>query len=75
MADERDYLLEFLPIGNAVKVSAIDPVSGTEVSIVGPATASEEQLSRVAVRKLEYVLAGKRNDRSPGDAGDDGILV
>jgi len=58
MSDETDnYLVEFIQIGASVKVSAVDPVSGREVSIVGPASASRDQLSRTAVNKLKYVLA------------------
>lgn len=75
MTAKHEYLLEFLPVGNAVKVSAVDAVTGTEVSIVGPANASEEQLSRVAIRKLEYVLARNRGDDRSEGGGDDGILV
>lgn len=56
MAGDEGYFLEFQSIGNSVKVSAIDPVSGTEVSIVGPANQGQELLSRTAVRKLQYVL-------------------
>lgn len=54
---EGGFLVEFIQIGLSVKVSAIDPVTGREVSIVGPATASRYQLSQVAVNKLKYVLA------------------
>lgn len=52
-----EYLIEFVQIGASVKVSAVDPVSGREVSIVGPASATRAQLTRVAVNKLKYVLA------------------
>ena len=48
-------------IGNAVKVSAIDPVTNTEISIMGPATASPYTLKMNALRKLKSVLR-KRND-------------
>lgn len=60
--------MEFQAIGSSVKVSAIDPVSLLEVSIVGPASASEAELSRVAVRKLEYMLRKKAAppDNRPG---------
>lgn len=58
-ADE--YLVEFIQIGSSVKVSAIDPVSGREVSITGPATASRDQLTRVAVNKLKYMLAKEKS--------------
>lgn len=53
----RDVILEFQNIGNSVKVTAIDPVTLVEVSIVGSASAGKQALGRVAMRKLEYVLA------------------
>ncbi|MDP6692377.1 MAG: hypothetical protein QF384_23005 [Alphaproteobacteria bacterium] len=64
----RSYLVEFQAIGNSVKVSALDPVTLVEVSIVGPATASEAELSALAVRKLEYMLRKRTDgpDRRPG---------
>lgn len=55
--DAGEYLVEFIQIGSSVKVSAIDPVSGREVSIIGPAAASRDYLSRTAVNKLKYVLS------------------
>lgn len=57
MSRSREALIEFAPVGNCVKVSAIDPQTLTEVSIVGPATASREHLTKTAVKKLYYVLA------------------
>ena len=57
MADQQGYIIEFHRIGNAVKVSAIDPVTLTEVSIVGDPSLSEAHLTRVAVRKLEFMLS------------------
>jgi len=64
------YLLEFVTARGAVKVSAIDPITGTEVSIVGSPAASQAQLERVAVRKLEYVLGRQSapSDTPPADA-------
>jgi len=63
-------LIEFYPLGAYVKVSAIDPVTLTEVSIVGDPAAGEDALSRAAMRKLDYVLArrGKGTGR-PARAG------
>ena len=58
----REYLLEFRPMGRTVKVSAIDTVSGTEVSIVGDASATQAELKRVAIQKLEYVMARPQSD-------------
>lgn len=55
--DQRDVLFEFRRIGTSVKVSAVDPATGTEVSIIGPAGAGEVALRRVALQKLRFVLA------------------
>ena len=52
----REILFEFKQIGRSVKVTAIDPKTGTEVSIVGPASGSELELKRVALAKLKYML-------------------
>lgn len=52
----REVLFEFRRIGAYVKVSAIDCLSGLEVSIVGDAKAGEVRLKQTALRKLEYVL-------------------
>jgi hypothetical protein len=56
------YLIEFHHIGAYVKVSVIDPVTNTEASIVGDPRASEAELTRLAVRKMEYVL--EKNKKS-----------
>jgi hypothetical protein len=55
----REILLEFVPHGSSVKVSAIDAATGTEVSIVGHASAGQRTLENVAVRKLAYVMRVK----------------
>lgn len=55
--DSEGYLVEFIQIGSSVKVSAVDPVSGREVSIIGPSNATRDHLTRTAVNKLKYVLA------------------
>ncbi len=55
-----EVIIEFLQIGNSVKVTAVDPESQIEVSIVGAPNAGEELLKRAAIRKLEYVLAKGR---------------
>ena len=59
MVNPRNVIIEFYPVGAYVKVSAIDPVTLTEVSIVGDPQAGEARLKREAVRRLEYVLARK----------------
>ena len=39
IAMPRDMIFEFSAVGNSVKVCAIDPQTGLEVSIVGPVNA------------------------------------
>ncbi len=55
--DERDVIYEFIEMGNVVKVTAIDPDSGTEAAIVGASSATRQVLQHNALRKLKYVLA------------------
>jgi len=59
----RDVIFEFYRLGNSVKVSAVDTETLTEVSVVGPATASEATLRNNALRKLEFVLARQAGQR------------
>lgn len=48
-----EIYLEFHPIGQQVKVTAIDAATGIEVSTFGPASAAQTDLRRIAVRKLQ----------------------
>lgn len=52
----REIYFEFVAIGRQVKVSAIDAATGTEVSVMGPATASRADLQRLALQKLQARL-------------------
>lgn len=51
----REIFVEFVQLGNTVKATAIDPDTGLEASIVGPATAPRATLAEAARRKLEYL--------------------
>ncbi len=59
----NEVLIEFRPQGKYVRVAAIDPVSGTEVTMVGDAHQSEEALKRIAARKLLYVMEKQRAEK------------
>ena len=59
MTRARQVIIEFYQVGAYIKVSAVDPVTLTEVSIVGDPTRSEAALKRLAMQRLEYVLARK----------------
>jgi Domain of unknown function (DUF6898) len=56
MAVEREVIFEFLRIGKALKVTAVDAETGIEASIVGDPHASEASLRRLAAQKLAYVI-------------------
>lgn len=57
---DKGYIVEFRRIGSAVKVSACDPATLTEVSIVGSARSPGAVLEQAAIRKLEAALAARR---------------
>jgi len=56
----REIFVEFVILGNSVKATAIDPESGLEASVVGPAGAPRTAMAQAARNKLEYV-AKKKN--------------
>lgn len=57
MGQEREIIFEFLRVGAALKVTAVDAESGIEVAIVGDPKAGEETLRRLAKQKLAYVMS------------------
>ena len=56
----KEIYVEFVVLGNTVKATAIDPETGIEASIVGPANAPQSVLAEAARRKLEYVARKKQ---------------
>lgn len=57
--ENREVIIEFYPLGNYVKVSAMDTQTLTEVSIQGPSNSPQEILKSNALKRLEYVLKKK----------------
>lgn len=57
-----EVLFEVRVLGNAVKVSALDPVSNTEVCVMGSAHTSPYSLKMNALRKLKSVLRRKAGE-------------
>ena len=55
----REIFVEFIMLGNTVKATAIDPDTGLEASIVGPASAPRSMLAENARKKLDYVKSKK----------------
>jgi len=72
-AHEDEIIIEFIVRGDTARVTAVDPVTATEASIVGPASAGRARLESEALRKLDYLLNKRRSgdDDKPGP----GILV
>ena len=54
--NEAQVIFEFVRVGSYVKVVAVDPVTGTEATIVGNPMSGEAMLKRTAVQKLKYVM-------------------
>ncbi len=57
---DANYLLEFIPNGRYVKVTAIDPATGIEAVLVGDARQTRAHLAKLAVQKLEHLLKQPR---------------
>lgn len=58
----KEIFIEFVILGNTVKATAIDPETGLEASVVGPASAPQSVMAEAARRKLDY-LKRKGQDR------------
>ena len=52
----REVIFEFQPIGNIMRVTAMDVASLTEITLQGPLNAGEEVLRQNALRRLEFTL-------------------
>lgn len=49
-------LFEFVQMGQVMRVAAIDEVTGTEVFVITPVSASRLQMERLALAKLRRKL-------------------
>ena len=57
-----EVLFEYMRVGNNVKVTAIESSTKVEVSVIVPASLSEEQMQIQALQKLRYVLRKKATE-------------
>lgn len=53
---EANIIIEFVSVGNSVRVSAIDTETGAEATIVGSPKVTKKQLTDLAIRKLKKKL-------------------
>ncbi len=61
-----EVLFEFHHTGvsnAAIRVVAIDPITKTEVTMVGAPGYGDETLKRLAARKLAYVIARRQREK------------
>lgn len=72
MTEPGRIIIEFVHVGNVLKVCAVCERTGREVSFVGDPRASEAELHRLAVNKLKYVM---RKEAEQRQAGKKGILA
>jgi len=59
----HEVYFEFVAVGPAMRVSAIDAASGVEVTVIGPAGAARMDLEQLALAKLKLRL--KREQEQP----------
>lgn len=55
----REVLFEMRQVGNYVRVSAIDPRTNIEITMVGDPSVGDAILKQTAMLKLRYVIAKK----------------
>lgn len=57
-----EIIFELTRIGAIARMVAVDAATGTEVVIQGPASASQQELQRLATAKLAYVMKKKAGE-------------
>ncbi|MCK5547021.1 MAG: hypothetical protein KAI27_06570 [Rhodospirillaceae bacterium] len=65
-----EVLFEFRPVGRILRVTAIDPKTGTEVIMVADPKYGEATIKRLAARKLAYVISKKKSKQSDENGSD-----
>ncbi len=65
-----EIYLEIIPVDKALRVTAIDPVTGLEVVFAAPSYTARERINELARRKLQARIARERpeSNASPIDA-------
>jgi hypothetical protein len=57
MAEESVVYFERIVIGASAKVVAVDANTGVEVTVIGPANASQADMQKLALAKLKARIA------------------
>ena len=56
----HEVLYEFVSVGRYLRVNAIDPRTGIEVTMIADPRYGETLIKRLAARKLAYVISKRR---------------
>ncbi len=59
LLNNREIIIEMLPVGSIMRVSAMDVATLTEVVIQGPVRAGDHVLRANVLKRLSYVLKNK----------------
>lgn len=62
MGTPREILIECVQVGSAIRVTAVDNETGTEVVFQAPASTNKITIQRIAADKIRYVLAKTKAD-------------
>ena len=65
--NDTGYIIEYYAIGNAVKVTAIDPETGIEATTIAPSYMGRPQMAQAAIHKLKYRIR-KLSEQAGTDA-------
>lgn len=69
MPEPKRIIVELIPMGNYIKVSAICEDTGREVSMVGDPKVPQKQLEKLAINKLKYVMRREDEQRAENRKG------
>jgi len=64
-----EVLFQLQRVGKSVRVVAIDPITGIEVTMIAPPSGEMEGVKRIAARKLAYVIAKRQQKESENEDG------
>ena len=76
-SQDREFIFEFVTIGDSVRLAAVDVATGTEVVVFGPVHAAQSDLQRLAARKLIRRLTqdGHHEESKTPRPGGRGVIV
>lgn len=62
MSEHSGFIIEYVTVGNSMKVTAFDQNTLLEASVIVPASTERKEAAALAVRKLHYVMTQEKKD-------------